>query len=101
MVVAEGDAPGKFHPRRRRVGSAEPCQASQGTGGFSALSFCHGTKWGPSPQAEGKGNLFHTPARGIADRAAGGRAYLGEGKFPPGAAVLLALQSNTQADMED
>ena len=84
MVVAEGDAPGKFHPRRHRADSAENHRAPQGTGGFSALSLCHGTNWAPSPQAEGKGNFFHTPARRRADRAAGQRVYLGEGGFPLG-----------------
>lgn len=82
MVVAEGDAPGKFHPRRRRAGSAETRRAPQGAGDFSALSLCHSTNWAPSPQAECKGNFFHAPAHRRADRVAGCRAYLGEGGFP-------------------
>lgn len=83
MVVAEGDAPGKFHPRRRRAGSAETRRAPRGAGDFSALSLCRSTNWAPSPQAECKGNFLHAPAHRRADRAAGGRAYLGEGGLPP------------------
>lgn len=88
--MAEGDAPGKFHPRKRRTGVAEPCHACQGAGGLLCplpASYLH---------AEGEGNVLHASTHRRAEGVAGGRACLGEGGFPWGCCAAVPPEPRTE-----